>query len=437
MKKIIERLPSAWTENSLKDHNMFLRRGKSPEYCENNQGLLVINQDCIRWNTIDLSKVKFHVFPGRIDDTFFLRPGDILINSTGTGTIGRVNQWPYSDIKAIADSHVTVLRVKEKSIDNKYARYFLASELGQRYLEAVCYTGSTNQIELSKRYLSKMKLPCPPLREQKAIAGILSKVDEAIEAVENNIKAAEKLKKSLMQNLLTGKLKPDGNLRNEDDFYVDDKFGKVPKGWKVKPVGDQSLCNINPNYSFIKGERYDFIPMDAINDEFRGVGYLDSKIVDGGGYTRFRKGDILFAKITPCTENGKVALVEKMNSIIGFASTEFIIFQPKETIDNLFYFYLLSSDRVHNLSVSLMEGTTGRQRVPWKVFKKRILAPIPVSLDEQIDIAERLKTIEYSSLSKKAKIQSLNTLKKSLMQNLLTGRVRIDVEKINKLLEDV
>ncbi|ABW68729.1 restriction endonuclease subunit S [Desulfosudis oleivorans] len=319
----------------------------------------------------------------------------------------------------------------------KYFFYWLSSHPIQERITSVS-EGTTGLGNLDIRFLRNMDFEYPKnTSEQKAIAGILSKVDAVIEAVENSIKAAERLKKSLMQNLLTGKLKPDGTWRSEDDFYMDEKFGKVPKGWEVKPVGGKSLCNINPNYNFTKGEQYDFIPMDAINDDFRGLGYLVTKKVDGGGYTRFRIGDILFAKITPCTENGKVALIEKMNTTVGFASTEFIIFQPKETIDNQFYFYLLSSDRVHNLSVSLMEGTTGRQRVPWKIFKNRILAPIPIDLDEQRNIAKRLKVIEKLNVCKYSKIQSLKNLKKSLMQNLLTGKVRVDVAKINKLLEEM
>lgn len=351
------------------------------------------------------------------------------------GKIAFIEQLPDDADLGLGSTEFIVFRPNQANVYPKY----LYSVLSSHYVHGLAVSlmeGSTGRQRIPyKAYKKRINAYFPLLPEQKSIAGILSKVDEAIEAVETSIKAAERLKKSLMQNLLTGKLKPDGTWRREDDFYVDEKFGKVPVGWKVKPVGDKSLCNINPNYKFIKGDQYDFIPMDAINDAFRGVGYLDSKKIDGGGYTRFCTGDILFAKITPCTENGKVALIEKMNTTVGFASTEFIVFQTKETVDNQFYFYLLSSDRVHNLSVSLMEGTTGRQRIPWKVFKNRILAPFPVDLSEQRDIAERLKAIEHSNAFKQSKIQSLKTLKKSLMQNLLTGKVRVDVEKINKLLE--
>jgi type I restriction enzyme S subunit len=290
--------------------------------------------------------------------------------------------------------------------------------------------GTTGLGNLDIRYLRNMDIEFPAdINEQTAIATILSKVDEAIEATEKSIKAAEKVKKALMQNLLSGKLKPDGSLRKEEEFYIDEKFGKVPIGWNLIPVGDKSICNINVNYDFKKGNEYDFVPMDAVNDKFRGIAYFDKKKIDGGGFTRFIKGDILFAKITPCTENGKVALVENLSTEVGFASTEFIVFNPKETINKQFFFYLLSSERIHRLAISLMEGTTGRQRVPSKVFKNRIFAAIPNSIDEQIEISNKINTFDISNVEKNEKINSLKRLKKSLMQNLLTGKIRVDVNK--------
>ena len=296
------------------------------------------------------------------------------------------------------------------------------------------YSDATGQPKITQSLFKRIHVFFPiQITEQTAIATILSKVDEAIEATRNSIKAAENLKKALMQNLLTGKLKPDGTWRTEDEFYLDEKYGKVPVGWNVLPVGAKSLCDINPNYRYIKGKVNDFISMDAIKDGFRGVDYLESKVIEGGGFTRFKKGDILFAKITPCTENGKIALIDKMSSEIGFASTEFIVFHPKESIDGLFFYYLLSSSRVHRLAVSLMEGTTGRQRVPGKIFKNRIITPIPKSIDEQKEIANKIKAIELTNSDKQLKIQRLQRLKKSLMQNLLTGKVRLPEVLIKQL----
>lgn len=366
-----------------------------------------------------------------------LKDGDVIVSDASEDWegVGKcIEIINIEDKKIISGLHTLHLRPKSDDFILGFKGYIFC--IYQVAINIKSLATGMKVYGISKPNLGRVLLPIPPKPEQTAIATILSKVDEAIEATRQSIKAAEKLKKALMQNLLTGKLKPDGTWRTEVEFYDDEKFGKVPVGWEVKKVGDKSICSINPNYKFDKGREYDFIPMDAVNDKFRGVSYLEKRKIEGGGYTRFKLGDILFAKITPCTENGKVALIDKINTNIGFASTEFIIFQPKETIDNTFYYYILSSDRVHNLSVSLMEGTTGRQRVPWKVFKNRVFAPIPNDINEQISISSKLKSIEMDNIQKQTKIQTLQRLKKSLMQNLLTGKVRLDVEAINKIISE-
>lgn len=335
-------------------------------------------------------------------------------------------------------SFLTAFKPKQDAdITPEYFFQWFSSHVVQERITSVS-EGTTGLGNLDIRYLRNMDIEYPDNEvEQKAIASILSKVDEAIKATETSIRAAEKLKKSLMQNLLTGKLKPDGTWRKVDEFYKDEKFGNVPVGWEVKAIGDNSQCDINPHYKFTKGKEYDFIPMEAVNDSFGGVtSALEKRVIDGGGYTRYKKGDIIFAKITPCTENGKVALITECETEIGFASTEFIVFSPKEIIDSLFFYYLLSSSSVHMLAVSLMEGTTGRQRVPWKVFKNRIFAPIPTDVKEQKAIALIISSVETQNQSKSKKIDSLKRVKKSLMQNLLTGKVRVDLSKIESLLNE-
>lgn len=307
-------------------------------------------------------------------------------------------------------------------IDVKYLQNFLNRYLPIRINKEVSQN-NIPYIRLST--LSKMDIKYPESKsEQSAIAAMLSKVDEAIAAVQASISAAERLKKSLMQNLLTGRMKPDGTLRKEDEFYVDEKFGRVPVGWEVKAIGDKDVCKINPVYKYKKKEVYDFIPMEAIKENFEGVDYVEKQVIDNGSYTRFKAGDILFAKITPCSENGKVAYIDHIDSEVGFASTEFIVFHPTENVDGKYVYLLLSSGNVHRLAISLMEGTTGRQRIPWKIFRNRIFVPMP-DKKEQNKIVEKILVFDKKNSYNYSKIAVLERLKKSLMQNLLTGRVRV------------
>ena len=433
MKKILESIPSGWTEKRLKENSRFIRRGKSPVYSDENQGLVVINQDCIRWERIDFNKIKYNIVPNRIDADFFLRSDDILINSTGTGTIGRVNQWSYPDVHAVADSHITVLRVKEESLNAKYVRYFLSSESGQRYLESVCYTGSTNQIELSKRYLSRLSLPCPILSEQKTIAGILGQVDEAIETAENSIMAAERLNKSLMQNLLTGKLKPDGTWRGDDEFYVDEKVGKVPKGWTVKRL--KEIFDINNEMLPSKTDqnfKFRYITIETVKTEI--VDYDNCpeyyfKESPGRARRLVKSGDILISGVRPNLK--AFAIYEPPNDENWICSTGFFVLSRKEKEDNKYHFYQILSSFVEAQFHSYVAGTNYPAIGDRDIRNIRLLRP---SYDEQKIISEHLESVSNIISQKKSKIIILKTLKKSLMQNLLTGKVRLDVEKITNLL---
>lgn len=199
----------------------------------------------------------------------------------------------------------------------------------------------------------------------------------------------------------------------------------LPDGWAIKPLGAPSLAKINPQYD-LTGGPYPFVPMDAVANGFAGIEYFDSVQDASGGYSRFREGDILFAKITPCAENGKLALVKRIDDKLGLGSTEFHVISPAKGVNGQFLYYLFSSGHVHRLAISLMEGTTGRQRIPASIFKKRLSAPVPLDDREQEQIASILYKVDEDIQTTKKTIAKAERLKKALMQNLLTGRLRPD-----------
>lgn len=327
----------------------------------------------------------------------------------------------FTSKNGVLASTMTKISVDETEFDRKYFIYSM------QYLEYIlkAKTAGSGIPHVDKGILKNLAVYKPVISEQRKIASILTKVDDAIQAVKNTIEKAERLKKSLMQNLLTGKLKPDGSWRTEDEFYVDEKFGKIPIGWEVAPLNSKEVCKINPNYNFNKGEVFPFLPMEAVKDNFNGIINYEYKIIDSGGYTRFKEGDVLLAKITPCAENGKSTYIQKLDAKIGFASTEFIVLSPKEKINGEFLYYRIINSDIYNLMISLMEGTTGRQRIPTNIFKYRVLISYPINIEEQENIVSKIKYLNLLLGLKQQKIQKLERLKKALMQNLLTGKVRV------------
>ncbi len=153
----------------------FCSRGKSPNYVENSN-LLVINQACIYWDELKIENVKYN------EDTYegdrILMRNDILINSTGTGTLGRCNVFNVDDgNRYMADSHVTILRLLGQ-INPIYFKYWFKSEKTQSCIYSDCVNGSTNQIELSREKLRKVEIPLPPIELQNEFASFVEKVDK-------------------------------------------------------------------------------------------------------------------------------------------------------------------------------------------------------------------------------------------------------------------
>lgn len=171
-------IPNNWKWLYLQDVSSYIQRGKSPKYIEKSNKI-VISQKCVRWNGLDISPARF-IDPKSLENyeaVRFLKDGDILWNSTGTGTIGRASLFfqinDYQDV--VADSHVTVVRTLGNISD--YIYLVIRSPYIQKDLESSA-TGTTNQIELNTSTVLQTKIPLPPIEEQKRI---VAKVDELMQ----------------------------------------------------------------------------------------------------------------------------------------------------------------------------------------------------------------------------------------------------------------
>ena len=173
-----------------------------------------------------------------------------------------------------------------------------------------------------------------------------------------------------------------------------DCFPESIAGWRKAPLG--ILAEVNPHYRVTKGRDYPFVEMAAVGENFGGIQRIDKRSLEGSGLSRFRVGDTLFAKITPCIENGKVAFVSFLPDEIGIGSTEFIVLSPRSGTDPRFLYHLACSHAVRGRAAARMEGSTGRQRVPEDVFHTRLLVPIP-DPREQAAIARTLDAVDIDS----------------------------------------
>ncbi|MFB6213426.1 MAG: restriction endonuclease subunit S, partial [Candidatus Nanohaloarchaea archaeon] len=182
---LLMEIPESWRDERLKDVTELITRGKQPTYADD--GIPVINQECIYWSGWHWENLRY--LDKEVGDNWkdkrFPNKGDVIINSTGQGTLGRALVYPDNKERAI-DSHVTLVRTDEE-VQPNFFRYFLESKLGNGLLYSMCVNGSTGQIELSKSKLNLLSLPVPPLDEQRRIASVLYNVDQAIQKTEEII----------------------------------------------------------------------------------------------------------------------------------------------------------------------------------------------------------------------------------------------------------
>lgn len=176
--------------------------------------------------------------------------------------------------------------------------------------------------------------------------------------------------------------------------------------WKKFLFSDLAL--VNPPVKLKKGEVHSFVEMKDLSDGQKFCEPHQERKTSGGA--RFQNGDTLFARITPCLENGKICQVRNLKNGVGFGSTEFHIFRGKENVsDSDFIFYLSRWDEVRNFAEMNFNGTSGRQRVPKESFdnlflnlpplsEQKAIAEVLNSLDDKIDLLQsQNKTLEASA----------------------------------------
>ena len=320
-------------------------------------------------------------------------------------------------------SFLTAFRPKPNSdIIPEFFFRWLSSHFVQERLTSVS-EGTTGLGNLDIRFLRNLDIYFPDKHVQTTIAYILSKVDEAISSVQNSVAAAERLKKSLMQNLLTGKMKPDGTFRSPEEFYIDEKFGKVPVGWEVKSIDEISdFVQYGLNISSSDNGQ---IPMLRMNNIINGE-MSDSPLVYVNlndqllHQYELEAGDILFNRTNSMDLVGKVGVFRLTGKYV-FASYLIRVRVSKE--NNPYYINLaLNSYPIQCSLRSKATPAVSQANINSKSLRHTLILK-PKNKDEQDLMLSKIEEVERVILQRNDKVKKLERLKKSLMQNLLTGRV--------------
>ena len=262
-------MESKFFQESLGVLCSYINRGSAPLYTEDTV-TRVLNQKCIRGNRVSIDEARQTDAVNKpVTNERFLKPMDILINSTGVGTLGRVAQILAVTVPTTVDSHITIARPDPKKIDPKYMGFAVGAL--QSEIEALG-EGSTGQTELNREKLSGIQVPVPPTRgQQRTIAAILSSLDDKIELNRNTCETLEEMARAIFKSWfvdfdpvrakMAGKksetiCKRLGLMREILDLFpnklVDSELGKIPEGWevcKLNSVTSYLSRGISPVYS--------------------------------------------------------------------------------------------------------------------------------------------------------------------------------------------
>lgn len=273
--------------------------------------------------------------------------------------------------------------------------------------------------------MKRIVVPVPPMEEQTAISEFLDEqcvlIDEAIAEAQTSIEEYKKWKASIISETVSVGLNKSVKTRNRNDS--DDV---IPVHWKVCRIKDcawfSPACDCK---HMTKDTSVTFAPMECIKN-----GYFINRESEYGevsaSYTVFQEGDIVIAKVTPCFENGNIAIMEGLHNGFGFGSSELFVLRAHSVIPK-FLFYVLQNEKFKQQGCSTMTGTGGLKRVSGE-FVKNYIFPIPPE-DEQIAIAQYLDDMCDAMRSiideKESLISNLESYRRSLIFEVVTGKRKV------------
>ena len=373
---------------------------------------------------------------------FELQKGDILIAMTGatTGKIGRV---PETKLRVFLNQRVGKVFLKNNNIASYDYIYYFLSQQHISYSILQQSDGSA-QGNISGQQIENIKIPLPDFITQKAIAHILATLDDKIEINKKLNQTLEDIAKAIFKSWFVDfdpvRAKADGHPTGLPadisdlfpDELVDSEIGEIPKGWEVIPLSQQ--VDINPRYELKRGKDAYFVEMKCLSESNSSVnkGYL--RVFTSG--SKFKKYDTLFARITPCLENGKAGLLTNNSATkVCWGSTEFIVLSPKNDQSPMFPYCWARNENLRIAAIASMTGSSGRQRVPNDFFDHYMVAEPPSTLHQffRRTVDPIMSRIQLSN----EETEILEELRDTLLPKLISGELRIpDAERFIATIDD-
>lgn len=400
----------------------YISRGISPSYSEDD-GIAILNQKCIRNNTVDMNYAR-KTDPSKkpIAASKYLHKYDVLINSTGVGTLGRVAQIKRIDQPITVDSHVTIVRAND-CIDSHFLGYSLIAQ--QSYIEQLG-EGSTGQTELSRSKLSELvEISMPPIPEQRAISHILSSLDDKIELNNRMNKTLEEIAQALFKCWFVNFEFPDENgnpYKSSGGKMVDSELGLIPEGWIVTTIGDQLSYisrGITPKY------------LDESNDIVINQKCIRNLHLD---FNEARKHETSFAAVkmlsfgdilVNSTGQGTLGRVAQLYKDVECATTDSHVTIVRPKSDSLIDFIGLTLKGLQNYLEHCAKGSTGQTELSKSSITEYSITCPSLSILKQFKNLARPAMLLVSTNIDCSEI--LRHIRDTLLPKLMSGEIRVPI----------
>ncbi|WP_125226306.1 restriction endonuclease subunit S [Leptospira neocaledonica] len=320
--------------------------------------------------------------------------------------------------KGMVSPAYVVLKPTKEAFSNYYFHLFKSSHY-QYLITSYSYGITSDRLRLYYKDFASIPVPLPPLPEQKKIAEILSAWDKAIEQTKSLIEAKKKLKKGLMQKLLAGEMR-------FPEFGKIAKKGELPDGWKFTKLKDLLIKIERP----IEFDNRKFYPLVSVKRNSNGLIHretlLGSKILVKDLYT-LQENDFLISKMQ--VVHGALGMVTKKFESMYISGSYIVLNTKDQNKFNIHYFDYLSKTKYiyHAALISSYGVTIEKMTFNLRWFLKTIVA-IPTNINEQTKIVSVLDTLNLEISILIEKLSLLQTQKKGLLQKLLTGQIRVQVD---------
>lgn len=374
------------------------------------------------------SKKKLDSFGGDIP---FVKPGDLDKEVFITQTDETLTQQGLKEVPSLPKNTVLVSCIgnlgkkailsREGACNQQINAILPSSHVIPRFIYyyidiirpwMIKNASATTVTILNKSKFCEAPLLLPPMAEQRRIVNkieeLFSVIDEQVKKLEAAQAALQQYRQSVLQQAFSGKLYKNTN-------------------WKILALKD--LSDINPKTfipSFNDTDLMSFLPMSVVKEEslaYSEKQTLFSKVKKG--YTKFQDNDVLFAKITPCMENGKACIVHDLLHGLGFGSTEFHVLRCHKELLPKFLYYFLIQRNFRAEAKNNMSGAVGQQRVPADFLKEHIIS-LP-SIAEQKAIVKKIETAfacsDKAQTAIAAALEQAKQLKQSILRRAFEGRL--------------